>query len=360
MYTSILCLCVFVYLCILPAKVTCIHVMVFSEVGMSLGQVSERFRGANTSKPAYAFTENVQAFVNHFGVENCGFLTLTFSDDVTSVYEASRRFNSFRTNFLSKVSRAYIGVYERHKSGRIHFHFVVAFLGNVFSEVRNGVVVGFNYDEVKDKRLPRRSRYRSANAYLRSLWAQFREAVPKYGFGDRFGSQILPVYNGRGIAKYLAKYLTKGIVQRQERDKGFRLVRSTSGKAAAAWKKVTGPFAWNGTSSKEWREALGSYIMEKANIARYRLQRAQERQSVYPERFKGDLELMAGMNQDNYAESMAKLHGCNWCWKFKDKIFDDFQRVKGDRLRQIYFYEMGERDYLTVFYSPETGEVFDV
>ncbi|MDK4685633.1 hypothetical protein QDY72_10800, partial [Kingella negevensis] len=71
--------------------------------------------------------ENIQSFINYFGMQNCGFLTLTFSDDVKCVYEASKRFNSFRTNFLTKVTLSYIGVYERHKSGRIHFHFVVAF-----------------------------------------------------------------------------------------------------------------------------------------------------------------------------------------------------------------------------------------
>lgn len=121
----------------------------------------------SASKPAYSFTANVQAFVDHFGIENCGFLTLTFSEKVDCVHEASRRFNSFRTNFLSKVSKGYIGVYERHKSGVIHFHFVVAFLGNIFSEVRGGAVVCFDHEEVKNKRLNRKQRYASANKYLK-------------------------------------------------------------------------------------------------------------------------------------------------------------------------------------------------
>ena len=311
----------------------------------------------SASKPAYSFTANVQAFVDHFGIENCGFLTLTFSEKVDCVHEASRRFNSFRTNFLSKVSKGYIGVYERHKSGVIHFHFVVAFLGNIFSEVRGGAVVCFDHEEVKNKRLNRKQRYASANKYLKALWAQFRQAVPKYGFGDKFGSQILPVYNGKGIARYLAKYLTKGILKREARDKGFRLVRSTSGKASWQWRVASSVFAWTSDSAKEWRRALQDFILCKTNIARYRLAKYAH---CMPARYLGEVQKLASMNETNYSEVMGALYGCNWCYRAKDKIWDDFQLHKYESVQEFFYFEMAVNGVLKVSYNPMTGEVIEL
>ncbi|SNB83051.1 rolling circle replication-associated protein [Kingella negevensis] len=306
-----------------------------------------------TAKPAFALIENIQSFINYFGMQNCGFLTLTFSDDVKCVYEASKRFNSFRTNFLTKVTLSYIGVYERHKSGRIHFHFVVAFHENVLFEYRNGVQVMFNHDEVKQRN------YKSANKYLRSMWKLFRESVPKYGFGER-GSQILPIYSEKGIARYLAKYLTKGMIDRQPRDKGFRLVRSTSGKKALLWKQVSGSFAWNAYSSKEWRKALAFHILEKANIAKFRLSRVTDF-SRMGDKFKTALEKLAVMNSTNYSKIMGSLYGSNWCYKQKDLIWDDYQKFK-ERIERgeplvFHYWEMGLQQYERVSYDFLTGKV---
>lgn len=311
----------------------------------------------SASKPAYAFTANVQAFVDYFGIENCGFLTLTFSDKVECVHEASKRFNSFRTNFLSKLAKAYIGVYERHKSGVIHFHFVVAFMQNIYSEVRGGAVVCFNHEAVKNKRLNRKQRYASANAYLKSLWKQFRQAVPKYGFGDKFGSQILPVYNGKGIARYLAKYLTKGILNREARDKGFRLVRSTCGKKSWDWRVASSAFAWNSDSAREWRMALRNFILCKTSIARYRL--AKYRHHI-PASYRIEVEKLASMNETNYSEVMGGLRGCNWCYWLKDKIWDDWQLCKYEARQEFFYFEMAVNAVLKVSYNPSTGEVIEL
>lgn len=312
---------------------------------------------ASVSKPAYSFTQNVQSFVNHHGIENCGFLTLTFSEKVTCVHEASKRFNSFRTGFLSKIMNGYIGVYERHKSGVIHFHFVVAFKQNIYSEVRGGVVVCFDHEAVKNKRVNRKQRYASANAYLKSLWKLFRQAVPKYGFGDKFGSQILPVYNGKGIARYLAKYLTKGIVNREVRDKGFRLVRSTTGKASWGWRVASSLFAWNSDAAREWRLALRDFILCKTSIARYRLAKYGNR---LPASYRGEIEKLASMDETNYSEVMGSLHGANWCYHKKDAIWDDYQLHKGEAVQEFFYCEMAVDAVLKVSYNPMTGEVIEL
>ncbi|QNT57821.1 phasyl DNA replicon arp family protein [Neisseria musculi] len=76
-------------------------------------------------KSATALELNVHQFIQTFGLNHVGFLTLTFADDVQDVKEAGRRFHSLRTNFLSKHFKHCICVYGRTKKGRIHFHLIV-------------------------------------------------------------------------------------------------------------------------------------------------------------------------------------------------------------------------------------------
>ena len=307
----------------------------------------------SAAKSAYALTDNVQGLIDHFGIENCGFLTLTFADDVRDTREASARFNSFRTNWLSKRMKAYAGVYERTKRGVIHFHFIVALNGNILWELRNGKVVTFDFKEVRNKNTPRRLRYRSANAYLRQLWTELRESLPKYGFGSIHN--LVPVSNGKGAGNYLAKYLKKGMETRQASDKGFRLVRSTSGKAAWVWRRSSTVFAWLGGDSAEWRKALCSYILERANIARYRLAKEQVKQ--FPTAFLQELQKISSMTAENYSEIMRELYGCAWCYRQKEKILEEWQKNKGRPEREIYFYEMGIGGYVRILYEPETGGI---
>lgn len=298
---------------------------------------------SNAAKSSYKLVENIRAFVAYHGIEKCGFLTLTFPDEVDCVFEASRRFNSLRTGFLSRIMDAYIGVYERHKSGVVHFHFVLALKVNIYAEYRKGRLVEFDAEAVKKRN------YRSAPKALRDLWAQMREVLPRYGFGRH---HLVPVQSEKGIARYLSKYLSKGILQRKESDKGFRLVRSTSGRKAVMWRKVSGSFAW--ASSVEWRQALASYITEKANIARFRLRL---HESAYYEKFRDELRLLSQMNAENYGQIMKSLYGSGWCYANRDKIFDDWLNSKDDCERRIYFYEMGVSGYVTVKYDLLTGDV---
>lgn len=65
-------------------------------------------------KSAYALEQNVRGFIEHFGIEHVGFLTLTFADHVTDSKEAQRRFNSLRTNYLKKHYSNYIRVWASH------------------------------------------------------------------------------------------------------------------------------------------------------------------------------------------------------------------------------------------------------
>lgn len=157
-------------------------------------------------KKKFALEENAKAFIQRWG-SRVGFLTLTFADDVQCGREASRRFNSLRTNYPALFSE-YICVQERQKSGRIHYHILVVC---PFSWPSN-----FPFAEVA------RRQYAGVPKRIRTFWRRLILRVKNFGFGR---TELMPVFSvGAGV--YLAKYLTKG--ERHPLDKGVRLVRYSS------------------------------------------------------------------------------------------------------------------------------------
>jgi hypothetical protein len=181
-------------------------------------------------------------------VDHVGFLTLTFPDSVTSNKEASRRFHSFRTNFLAKHEAfgKWVNTKERQKNrgykegnaGAWHYHLIVTLNG----DIRTGV----NWDELA------KGNYRSASPYLRSIWKDLRDNLEKYGFGR---SELLPIRtNAEMMGRYVGKYISKHLGQREADDKGVRLV-SYSGD----WVKNSPKFAWNNVNAHEWRRKLAKF-----------------------------------------------------------------------------------------------------
>ena len=181
----------------------------------SLETTQSRVRGKTPAglagphrKVAAALSWNVAHLCRQFGVERVGFLTLTFADHVTEVGEASRRFNSLRSNVLAKRYPAHIRVLERQKSGRIHYHLLVV----LPDDIREGV--DFEAFANRD--------YKSANNHLRREWAFWRKTAPQFRFGR---TELMPIRSdAAALGQYVGKYIGKHIGQREERDKGARLV----------------------------------------------------------------------------------------------------------------------------------------
>lgn len=196
-------------------------------------------------KVAHCVRENIERMCNEVGLSYLGFLTLTFPDNVTSNKEACRRFNSFRTGYLSRCSwfRDYFLVKERQKRGAWHFHLLVY----LSSDIRTG----FDWSEYE------KGNYRSACVELRVIWAELRKVLPKYNFGRH---ELLPIRsNAEGISYYMAKYLIKGFENRLPEDKGVRLY-SCSHKMVMSTPK----FSWLTENSKLWREnveILANYVI---------------------------------------------------------------------------------------------------
>jgi hypothetical protein len=176
--------------------------------------------------------------VKDYGIDKVGFLTLTFPDHVTEIREAQRRFNSLATNVLRDRYQAWMAVLERHKSGRIHFHLLIA--------DKHDIRTGFDFQAIK------RRDYRSASPHLRSEWAFWRLTAKAYGFGR---TELFPIRStGEGIGKYVGKYIGKHMESRKDEDKGVRLVRYSS-KARYAVTR----FSWAKGGGFSWRYKVRSF-----------------------------------------------------------------------------------------------------
>ena len=201
-------------------------------------------------KAAFALGENVHRFCSLYGVENCGFLTLTFPDNVTCHKEASRRFNSMNTHYLGTFYGEWIWARERQKRGAWHYHLIV--------QCRGDIRTGFDWDEyrqwITDYSQGKRRRLRTGNAFLRSLWEMNNRAFPAYGFGR---VELLPIRSTvDAVASYVGKYISKQIGQRPEEDKGVRLTSRSAGFIAGSPK-----FSWNTEGAKAWRRNLALFAI---------------------------------------------------------------------------------------------------
>lgn len=193
---------------------------------------------ASAKRTAYALQLNVAAMCDRVGIDQVGFLTLTFADHVLDPRVAQRRMNSLTTNVLRPRYGQAIRVLERQKSGRIHYHLLV----NVGADIRTGV--DFEALERRD--------YRSAGPALRAEWAFWRRTARKYGFGR---TELLPVRaTSQAIGRYVGKYISKHLEVRKQEDRRVRLV-SYSGLRVASTR-----FGWANGGAALWRRKVKAFV----------------------------------------------------------------------------------------------------
>lgn len=201
---------------------------------------SESFKDLSTQqrKTAFILRESVSALADRYGVNHLGFLTLTFRDHVLDHKEASKRLNSLLSNVIKKRYREYVGVMERQRSRRIHYHLLIV----LNQDIRSGV----------DFKSLARGNYSSASPGLRIEWRFWRDTAPKYGFGR---TELLPVKsNIEAMAKYVGKYIAKHVTERLPEDKGARLVRYSRGARVG-----TTRFQFNSPGASEWRRKVATF-----------------------------------------------------------------------------------------------------
>ncbi len=195
--------------------------------------VDKKYRKSST-----ALSFNVMAFSQKFGLENLGFLTLTFADHVLDYREASKRFNSLASNVLNHRYGAWLKVMERQKSGRIHYHCLVA----LNADIRTG----FDFEQAQN------CNYSSASNALKSEWAFWRKTAKKYRFGR---TELLPIKSTHeAIGRYVGKYIGKHMLQRLPEDRGARLVSYSKG-----IRTMNTKFSWVSSGATEWRSKVRAF-----------------------------------------------------------------------------------------------------
>jgi hypothetical protein len=196
-------------------------------------------------RSAAALAWNVAHLAKQYSVERLGFLTLTFPDFVTCPKEAQRRFNSLASNVLRDRYLTYIRIFERCKSGRIHYHLLVV----LKDDIRTGV----------DFKALEAGNYRSANAALRAEWAFWRQTAGDFGFGR---TELLPVKScAEAVAAYIGKYIGKSITCRTEQDKGVRLVEYSKDARMASSR-----FQFVSSGSAQWRRKVALFAQIVAKL----------------------------------------------------------------------------------------------
>lgn len=220
-----------------PAGVPGLPCLISNNSIMPPGGMASKCLSVQHRKAATALGWNVSAMADKHGLHALGFLTLTFSDHVLCASEAQRRFNSLATNVLGRYLD-WIGVLERQKSGRIHYHLVVA--------VKADIRTGFDFESVDSHD------YSSASQAIRSEWAFWRRTSKSYGFGR---TELLPVRSTQeAVARYVGKYIAKHMEARNPADKGVRLVKYSAGARVA-----TTRYSWATEGALEWRRKVALF-----------------------------------------------------------------------------------------------------
>ena len=199
----------------------------------------------SAKRTAFALQVNVQAFVERHGIERVGFLTLTFAEHILDARVAQKRMHSLVSNVLKPRYQEAIRVIERQKSGRIHYHLLVA----LDDDIRTGVDFEAMFPE---KGSGVTADYRSAPAALRREWVFWRATARRYGFGR---TELAPVRSSsQAIGRYVGKYIAKHLEHREERDKRLRLVSYLGTRVAST------RFAWASGGAAQWRQKLAAFV----------------------------------------------------------------------------------------------------
>lgn len=192
-------------------------------------------------RSAFVLVFEIMALACRFGIGRLGFLTLTFGDQVKDLREGQRRFHSLCTHVLRARYSHIIGVWERQRSGAVHFHLIVVLAADIRT--------GFDFEAVK------RRDYRSACPELRAEWKFWRRTAPRYGFGR---TELLPVRScAEGIARYIGAYISAHVRARLCGDKGARIVRYIGFRPGE--RRGSCRFGWNTDNGWLWRHKLKAF-----------------------------------------------------------------------------------------------------
>ncbi len=233
-------------------------------------------------KRAWSTAQNIEAFIELFGVDVCGLFTVTFPDRPDS-REAQRRVHNFHRRVLADIFGEFVRVREFHREGVTHYHFVVQCFGDIRS--------GFDFEHYlrvqawsrggRKGSKPRGSLGR--NTLLKGLHGRLNRSAKAYGIGFM---ELAPIRSkGEALGKYLGGYLTKGNPHKPADAKGTRDVTYSQGFS----RRVKGSWAWC-EDGWLWRAKVAYFAK------------------------------LAGISSDDWQAGFRKKFGKNWSHRLKEEI----------------------------------------
>jgi hypothetical protein len=218
-------------------------------------------------KTAYLAKVAILQIVERAGVDNVGMYTFTFPEDL-SFLEASKRWNSFNTDVLSKryPDGNWVKTLEITKRGRPHYHWVGVVPGirvgctistkKIAPRPNSATIARLQAGATLDELAKSRCFVKESGPNLRAERRFFNQALPEFGFGTY--NDISPILTtAAAAASYAAKYVTKSFGNRPESLKGARLV--TFGAGA---KVGTTRFSAVSGKAKIFREGLELFCLK--------------------------------------------------------------------------------------------------
>ncbi len=212
------------------------------------------------AKRAETLRLNLEDLIKKRGLEQIGFCTLTFAENLRCRVTAGRRFHSLNTHFFSQVPE-YEGIWvpERQARGAIHFHGAIALPWDIrdgfdFESLLRANLASRRGDSVERRKIERESNWFNACPALRAWWHDLAAAARRYHFGR---CETFPIYStGQACAFYMGAYVGKQFRARAPEDKGMRTVRYS-----LKHRPVTVNWMWANGRGSVWRRGCRGLAM---------------------------------------------------------------------------------------------------
>ena len=176
---------------------------------------SEKKEKKNAYKPTSLQTKtfnalklNCENWLQLYGDERIGILTLTFAEHLTDLDEGQRRLNNlFRLINRDKKFQWLVRVVEAQKNGRIHYHILIKTNQNIKGNIDWEIYEKMGETRhIAEKRKLGRLLSNSAEKHLVELWSYLRKKCKSTGFGRH---ELMPLRKPHHIKNYIGKYMEK-------------------------------------------------------------------------------------------------------------------------------------------------------
>lgn len=292
-----------------------------SEVNSNEIEEKKGYKPTNEQAKTFKVLDsNTKDWVKRYGVENIGFLTLTFKENLTDMKEAQRRWNSLNSMIRKENKfQILVKIIEPQKRGAVHYHLLIKTNKSIKNPLIKGGIDWDIYEQMgktktaKEKRQLGRSLGKSAAVELIELWSWLRIKCKSTGFGRH---ELMPIKKTDHIKNYLGKYLEKDMQENSlkvnGKNKRKRLITYGRNITKVANKK----FSWVSGNASIFRRKLKIYCESRG------IKAEKHRTRINPKTNQREI-----IETLSYQDQLVEKFGKSWSFILYKEIMND--RVLG-------------------------------